>query len=138
MCSWRSTTTASSSRTARSPRSPARTSCKRSITPKHPLASLTTSLLRRSAKPYYFTPAYNLVCYPNRDSSVFKEFYGLKDVQNLVRGTMRYGGFCEVVEAWKEIGLMSDANVEYLAKGAKPLKWAEFTSQLLGTAANEE
>lgn len=45
--------------------------------------------LMASAKPYYFSPPYNLVCYPNRDSSVFKEFYGLKDAQNVVRGTLR-------------------------------------------------
>lgn len=51
---------------------------------KHPL-----TCIRASAKPYYFSPAYNLVCYANRDSSVFKEYYGLKDVKNLVRGSLR-------------------------------------------------
>jgi saccharopine dehydrogenase-like NADP-dependent oxidoreductase len=96
------------------------------------------SLPRSSAKPYYFTPAYNLVCYPNRDSSQFKEFYGLKDIQNLVRGTLRYGGFCEVVEAWKEIGLMDDTNVDYLTRDAEPLKWVELTAKLVSAEANEE
>ena len=93
---------------------------------------------RASAKPYYFSPAYNLVCYANRDSSVFKEFYGLKDCENLVRGTMRFGGFCEVVTAWKEMGLMNDTPDESLAKGAKEIAWVELTAKLIGSKADEE
>ncbi|WVO21372.1 spermidine synthase [Cryptococcus decagattii] len=93
--------------------------------------------LMSTAKPYYFTPAYNLVAYPNRDSTVFREFYGLEGVQNLCRGTMRYAGFCEVITAWKEIGLMSDAQVDYLAQGAAPITWIKAVSQLLGVEAKE-
>ncbi|ODO11038.1 spermidine synthase [Cryptococcus amylolentus CBS 6273] len=93
--------------------------------------------LMSTAKPYYFTPAYNLVAYPNRDSTVFREFYNIPEVQNLVRGTMRYAGFCEVITAWKEIGLMSDASVDYLAKGAAPVTWAQILAKLLGVEANE-
>lgn len=69
---------------------------------------------------------------------MFREFYNLKGVENLVRGTLRYGGFCEVVEAWKEIGFMEDQPVEYLAKGAQGLKWIEVTANLLGVEATEE
>ncbi|RXK42280.1 spermidine synthase [Tremella mesenterica] len=94
--------------------------------------------LMRSARPYYFSPAYNLVCYPNRDSSAFKEFYGLEDVQNLVRGTLRYGGFCEVIEAWKEIGLMDDTPVEYLQKGAEEITWVQLMGKLLDVGATED
>jgi saccharopine dehydrogenase-like NADP-dependent oxidoreductase len=50
----------------------------------------------------------------------------------------RYGGFCEVVEAWKEIGFMSDEQVEYLDRNAQPMKWVELTAKLVGTDANEE
>ncbi|WVQ95163.1 spermidine synthase [Kwoniella sp. CBS 9459] len=93
--------------------------------------------LMASAKPYYFTPAYNLVAYPNRDSSVFKEFYGLKDVENLVRGTMRFGGFCEVITAWKEIGLLNDTPSDDLSKDASPITWIQLIAKLLGTEAKE-
>jgi len=94
--------------------------------------------LMSSARPYYFSPPYNLVCYPNRDSTVFKEFYGLKDVENLCRGTLRYGGFCEVVMAWKEIGLMDDTPVDYLERNAAPITWREILAKLLGVDAKEE
>jgi len=84
--------------------------------------------LMASAKPYYFTPAYNLVCYPNRDSSQFKEFYGLKDIQNLVRGTM----------TWKEMGFLEDTQREDLARDAKAVPWLELTAKVLGVDASEE
>lgn len=51
---------------------------------------------------------------------------------------MRYGGFPEVVAAWKEMGLMSDASDASLAKGAKPITWVELTARLLGVNADEE
>jgi saccharopine dehydrogenase-like NADP-dependent oxidoreductase len=51
---------------------------------------------------------------------------------------MRFGGFCEVVTAWKEMGLMNDTPDESLAKGAKEITWVELTAKLLGTKADEE
>lgn len=51
---------------------------------------------------------------------------------------MRYGGFCEVVTAWKEMGLMNDSADPSLAKGAQPITWVELTAKLLGTKADEE
>ncbi|KAK8854594.1 spermidine synthase [Kwoniella newhampshirensis] len=72
-----------------------------------------------------------------KDLIVFKGFYGLKDVQNLVRGTMRYAGFPEVVTAWKEIGLLDDAPQEYLAKDAAPITWRSLLAKSLGVEASE-
>ena len=92
---------------------------------------------RASAQPYYFNPAYNLVCYPNRDSTPFKEFYGLKDVQNLCRGSMRYGGFCEVVIVWREMGFIDDTQQEYLQRGAPSMTWIQLTAKLLGVEPTE-
>ncbi|WOO78372.1 Saccharopine dehydrogenase [NADP(+), L-glutamate-forming] [Vanrija pseudolonga] len=92
--------------------------------------------LMEFAKPYYFTPAYNLVAYPNRDSSVFREFYNIPEVQNLIRGTMRYGGFCEVVSAWTDLGLLEDTPNPLVAANAAPLTWLELTAKLLGVEAD--
>lgn len=92
--------------------------------------------LMKFAKPYYFTPAYNLVAYPNRDSSVFREFYGIPEVENLVRGTMRYGGFCEVVMGWTDMGLLDDSQKDFLQKGAAPLSWLQLSAQVFGVEAN--
>lgn len=32
--------------------------------------------------------------YPNRDSLSYKDIYGLKDAKRVLRGTLRYRGFC--------------------------------------------
>lgn len=50
---------------------------------------------------------------------------------------MRYGGFCEVIQAWKEIGLMSDAQVDYLQKGSAPITWVSLMGKLLGVEAKD-
>ncbi|EJT52134.1 chimeric spermidine synthase/saccharopine dehydrogenase [Trichosporon asahii var. asahii CBS 2479] len=94
--------------------------------------------LMQFAKPYYFTPAYNLVAYPNRDSTVFREFYGIPECENLIRGTMRYGGFCEVVMGWADLGLLNDEQNELVAKGAAPITWLELTAKQLGVPADKE
>lgn len=39
--------------------------------------------------------------YPNRNSVAYKEIYGLKDAKKVLRGTLRYNGFCTVICAWK-------------------------------------
>lgn len=78
-----------------------------------------------------------MVCYPNRDSSTFREFYNIPEVQNLVRGTMRFGGFCEVVEAWKELGFLSDSPVDYCDKNST-LTWVQLTAKLAGSEPTEE
>jgi saccharopine dehydrogenase-like NADP-dependent oxidoreductase len=50
---------------------------------------------------------------------------------------MRFGGFCEVVTAWKEMGLMNDTPDETLSKGAKEITWVELTAKLIGSKADE-
>lgn len=42
--------------------------------------------------------------YPNRDSISYREVYGLKDTNKILRGTLRYYGFTEIINAFKEIG----------------------------------
>jgi saccharopine dehydrogenase-like NADP-dependent oxidoreductase len=50
----------------------------------------------------------------------------------------RYGGFCEVVTAWKELGFLNDTSVDYLSRDAKPMTWIEFTAKAAGCESNEE
>jgi alpha-aminoadipic semialdehyde synthase len=37
-----------------------------------------------------FIPGFNLECYPNRDSTIYKDIYGLPDLHTMIRGTLRY------------------------------------------------
>ena len=42
---------------------------------------------------------------PNRDSLLYREIYGISDIPNIIRGTMRRKGFCDAWSALVEIGL---------------------------------
>ncbi len=43
--------------------------------------------------------------YANRDSLLYRENYGLGDIKNIIRGTLRYPGFCDAWNALVKIGL---------------------------------
>ncbi len=46
-----------------------------------------------------------LEAYANRDALLYKDIYGLGDVPNLFRGTLRYKGFCEAWNGIVQLGL---------------------------------
>ncbi len=48
----------------------------------------------------------NFECYPNRESTSYKSIYGIKNIKDIIRGTLRYEGFCHIMQAFKDLGLM--------------------------------
>ncbi len=48
-----------------------------------------------------------LEVYPNRDSLAYKEIYGIPEAQTMFRGTFRYKGWCETLDAMKRLNLIS-------------------------------
>jgi saccharopine dehydrogenase-like NADP-dependent oxidoreductase len=46
--------------------------------------------------------------YPNRDSLVYKEIYGIPEAQTMYRGTFRYRGWCETLDVIKQLNLISN------------------------------
>ncbi|MCX6306351.1 MAG: saccharopine dehydrogenase NADP-binding domain-containing protein [Bacteroidetes bacterium] len=48
-----------------------------------------------------------LEVYPNRDSLAYKEIYGIPEAQTMFRGTFRYKGWCETLDAIKRLNLIS-------------------------------
>ena len=72
------------------------------------------SRLFASASPVHIEGLGDFEMYPNRDSLLYRESYGLADIPTLIRGTLRYPGFCEAWQALVEIGL-TDANFPILA-----------------------
>jgi saccharopine dehydrogenase (NADP+, L-glutamate forming) len=51
--------------------------------------------------------------YANRDSLLYREQYGLEDIPTILRGTIRYPGFCKAWNALVQIGL-TDADFPIL------------------------
>ncbi|MBP6978298.1 MAG: saccharopine dehydrogenase C-terminal domain-containing protein [Bacteroidales bacterium] len=45
--------------------------------------------------------------YPNRDSLPYAELYGIPEVKTIFRGTFRYPGWCEILDAMKRLNLLS-------------------------------
>lgn len=67
-----------------------------------------------------------LECYPNRKSIHYKETYGIPDVQDLVRGTLRYKGFCAIFQSIKNLGLMQIKENKIATK----ITWKDYMLQI--------
>jgi saccharopine dehydrogenase (NADP+, L-glutamate forming) len=89
------------------------------------------------------------VIYPNRDSIPYIDTYGLKDIRNMFRGTIRYPGWCETLKAIADLGILNLEEREYapgttyasflasfLPKG-KPGSLAERIAAKIGVAADD-
>lgn len=85
-----------------------------------------------TAKPYFISPAFAFVAYPNRDSVPFKEWYNIPEAETVVRGTLRYQGFPEFIKALVELGWLDAGEKKWLKEG---LTWAEVMQKAIG--ANE-
>ena len=77
--------------------------------------------------------------YANRDSLLYREIYGLNDIPNIIRGTLRYRGFCDAWNALVKIGLtdgsfpiLESKNLSYLS-----LVEAYLGSEVEGTTIKE-
>lgn len=53
-----------------------------------------------------------LEVYPNRDSIAYKEIYGIPEARTMFRGTFRYKGWCETLNAIKALNLISTDKFE--------------------------
>lgn len=88
--------------------------------------------------------------YPNRDSTPYKELYGLKDALTVKRGTYRNIGWCETMRAIVNLGLVDETPLPYIkgnsykkvltiflnAKESDNLK--EIVSEKLGNLCNQD
>lgn len=97
--------------------------------------SIASEDLMSSAKPYFIYPGYALVCYPNRDSTTYKELYQIPEAETVIRGTLRFQGFPEFVKVLVDMGfLKEDANEIF----SKPIAWKDAVSQYIGAKSNSE
>lgn len=88
------------------------------------------STLMGCAKPYFISPAFAFVAYPNRNSVPFREFYNIPEAETVVRGTLRYQGFPEFIKALVDLGWLDATEKDWLAD--ENLTWAEVTQRAIG------
>ncbi|KAI6023488.1 Spermine/spermidine synthase-domain-containing protein [Pisolithus marmoratus] len=87
-----------------------------------PQVDITGSDLMGYANPYFISPAYAFVAYPNRNSVPFREFYDIPEAETIVRGTLRYQGFPEFIKVLVDLGWLDATEKEWLTED---LTWAE-------------
>ncbi|KAF9540736.1 spermidine synthase, partial [Agrocybe pediades] len=102
---------------------------------KNQKVTVTGNELMAHAKPYYITPAFAFVAYPNRDSTPFREFYNIPEAETVVRGTLRYQGFPEFIKALVDLKWLDATPKDWLVEG---LTWAEATQKATGAADAQE
>ena len=98
--------------------------------------------LMQHAKPYYISPAFAYVAYPNRDSTGFRQWYhidGEGEGETVVRGTLRYQGFPEFIAALVQLGYLDEEEKAWLKEAAEQ-KWslAKVTQKLLNAPDDKE
>ena len=92
------------------------------------LVTIDGKQLMSHAKPYYISPAFAFVAYPNRDSCGFREAYKIPEAGTVIRGTLRYQGFPEFIRTLVDLGFLNETPLPHLAKGTQGLVWVRFVS----------
>ena len=69
--------------------------------------------------------------YPNRDSISYIDVYGLKGIDTMFRGTLRYLGWCETLKKVVDLGLLDETPTTYPAG----TKFAQYMARFLKSPA---
>lgn len=73
-----------------------------------------------------------LEIYPNRDSLPYVELYGIPETKTMVRGTFRYPGWCETLDAMKKCKLITSDKHDFTGK-----TYAGYMAMLIGESNSE-
>lgn len=76
---------------------------------------------------YTFPGIGELEVYPNRDSISYLNIYDIPEAKTMYRGTFRYKGWCETLDAMKSINMLNDSVADY-----ERMSYAEFIAERAG------
>ncbi|XP_034939038.1 alpha-aminoadipic semialdehyde synthase, mitochondrial [Chelonus insularis] len=79
-----------------------------------------------------FLPGFALEGFPNRDSTVYKDLYGIHNANTILRGTLRFEGFSETVQALQYLGLIDPNPHPSLHPNGPDITWRTLICNLLG------
>jgi len=77
---------------------------------------------------YNFPGIGDLDVYPNRDSISYRDIYGIPETRTMYRGTFRYKGWCETLDAMKNLNMLDDTVIDY-----QGMTYAGFLAERAGT-----
>jgi len=72
--------------------------------------------------------------YPNRNSLPYKEVYGIEDTGTILRGTLRYPGWCPTLKAIVDLGFLSEEPRPELAGKS----YKDLTAHLVDAGSDED
>lgn len=72
--------------------------------------------------------------YPNRDSVIYKDIYGLKNAKTVYRGTFRMTGWCETLRAIAQLGWLQDTPLSSFTGTT----YGELTRELIDADPSED
>ena len=71
--------------------------------------------------------------FPNRDSLIYKEEYGLSNVTTLIRGSLRYHGHMKILNALKDLKLIDSTPLQH----SHAQTWSSYLLRVLGREQEE-
>ncbi|HOI87796.1 MAG TPA: saccharopine dehydrogenase C-terminal domain-containing protein [Lentimicrobium sp.] len=80
-----------------------------------------------------FTNVGMLEVYPNRDSISYIDIYGIPETKTMMRGTFRFQGWCESIDAMKQLNLIS-----YDKFDMSGLTYAGFMAHQIGAGSSAD
>jgi saccharopine dehydrogenase-like NADP-dependent oxidoreductase len=81
---------------------------------------------------YTFPGIGELEVYPNRDSISYIDIYDIPEIKTMYRGTLRYKGWCETLDAMKSINMLDDSLADY-----ERMTYAEFIAERAGVGKED-
>ncbi|XP_012281223.1 alpha-aminoadipic semialdehyde synthase, mitochondrial [Orussus abietinus] len=79
-----------------------------------------------------FLPGFALEGFPNRDSTMYRELYGIKDALTVLRGTLRFKGFADTIQGLQLLGLIDPNPHPILHPNGPDITWRFLVCNLLG------
>merc|ERR1719443_1211167 len=77
-----------------------------------------------------FLPGFSLEGYPNRDSTIYGDLYGINEAQTILRGTLRFKGYVESVRGLVQLGLLNPNPEPVLHENGPELSWRQYMCHL--------
>ncbi|XP_057693501.1 alpha-aminoadipic semialdehyde synthase, mitochondrial-like [Corythoichthys intestinalis] len=92
--------------------------------------------LMDAVTPMEFFPGFNFEGYPNCDSTKYAELYDIQDTHTLLRGTLRYKGFCRAMRGFVKLGLINSEPCPILRNASSPVTWKAILCHVMGLPAS--
>ncbi|CAG2060215.1 unnamed protein product [Timema podura] len=89
--------------------------------------------LMKEAHKLKFLPGFNLEGFPNRDSTHYASLYKIaNEAHTVLRGTLRFQGFCDTVQGMQSLGLFDTNPHPALHPKGPEITWRQLVCNLLG------